>query len=175
MKEAARKMSENNRVKRQTVDLSAYPDLVVLYLGMRVNRIAGLRRIISLGPEIQKSVAEKPDGLLRHESIFFSLFPLHVGMRQYWRDFSSLEAWTRSGFHCGWWKDFLRDSAGTGFWHETYFMRGGMEAIYDDLPLPVGFLSFAPSHEAKGSMFSARQRAGMEGEPPPAVVKENDL
>jgi hypothetical protein len=38
----------------------------------------------------------------------------------------------------------LRDSGGTGFWHETYFMRGGMEAIYDDMPRPVGFLNFAP-------------------------------
>jgi len=28
------------RVERRTVDLSAYPDLVVIYLGMRVNRIA---------------------------------------------------------------------------------------------------------------------------------------
>jgi len=27
------------RVNRQTVDLSAYPDLVVIYLGMRVNVI----------------------------------------------------------------------------------------------------------------------------------------
>lgn len=29
-------------VNRRTVDLSQYPDLVVVYLGMRVNRIAGL-------------------------------------------------------------------------------------------------------------------------------------
>ena len=29
------------RVERRTVNLSAYPDLVVIYLGMRVNRIAG--------------------------------------------------------------------------------------------------------------------------------------
>jgi hypothetical protein len=103
------------RVSRQTVDLSSYPDLVVIYLGMRVNRPAGLGRLFTLGPQIQKSVAEKPDGLLLHENMLFSLFPLHVGMRQYWRDFSSVEAWTRSGFHRGWWKDFLRDSGGTGF------------------------------------------------------------
>jgi hypothetical protein len=163
------------RVGRQTVDLSSYPDLVVIYLGMRVNRLAGLGRLFTLGPQIQKSVAEKPDGLLLHENMLFSLFPLHVGMRQYWRDFSSVEAWTRSGFHRGWWKDFLRDSGGTGFWHETYFMRGGMEAIYDDVPSPLGFLAFALSEDAKGSMFSSRQRLGLQGEPPPAIVAEKEL
>ncbi len=163
------------RVKRQTVDLSAYPDLVVIYLGMRVNSPAGIGRLMKLGPQIQQSVAAKPDGLLLHESMFFSLLPVHVGMRQYWRDFASLEAWTRAGFHRGWWKDFLRDSGGTGFWHETYFIRGGMEAIYDDIPKATGFLAFAPSHDAKGSMFSARQRLGMHGEPPPAIVSESDL
>ncbi len=163
------------RVKRQTVDLSAYPDLVVIYLGMRVNKFRGLGKLMKVGPEIQKSVAQKPDGLLLHENMFFSLFPPHVGMRQYWRDFASLEAWTRTGFHRGWWKDFLRDSAGTGFWHETYFIRGGMEAIYDDLPSPMGFLQFAPAHEAKGSMFAARQRLGLQGQPPVAVVDEREL
>ena len=163
------------RVKRQTVDLSAYPDLVVIYLGMRVNKFRGLGKLMKVGPEIQKSVAQKPDGLLLHENMFFSLFPPHVGMRQYWRDFASLEAWTRTGFHRGWWKDFLRDSAGTGFWHETYFIRGGMEAIYDDLPSPMGFLQFAPAHEAEGSMFAARQRLGLQGQPPVAVVDEREL
>jgi fumigallin biosynthesis monooxygenase-like protein len=166
-------MSE--RVKRQTVDLSAYPDLVVIYLGIRVNKLRGLRKLLTVGPQIQKSVAEKPEGLLRHEQFFFSFFPLHLGMRQYWRNFAALEAWTRSGFHRGWWKDFLRDSGGTGFWHETYFMRGGMEAIYDDIPMRVGFMQFAPAHEATGSMFAARQRLGLQGAAPAAVVDEKEL
>lgn len=33
------------RVERQTVDLSKYPDLVVIYLGMRVNRIYGIKTL----------------------------------------------------------------------------------------------------------------------------------
>lgn len=166
---------QNERVKRQTVDLSAYPDLVVLYLGMRVNQLRGLRLLAKLGPQISKSVAEKPDGLLLHEGLLFSLFPLHVGMRQYWRDFASLETWTRVGFHRGWWKDFLRGPSGTGFWHETYFMRGGMEAIYDDIPSPIGFMHFAPAQEAKGSMFSARQRLGLQDTAAATVVEEKEL
>jgi fumigallin biosynthesis monooxygenase-like protein len=151
------------RVDRRTVDLSHYPDLVVIYLGMRVNALAGIRSVLRLGPQISKSVADRPDGLLLHEDLFFSL--RHVGMRQYWRDFESLERWSRSLPHKQWWQDFVRDSGGTGFWHETYFMRGGMEAIYDDMPLRVGFGRFAPVVPARGAMFSARRRLGLQGEP----------
>ena len=74
------------RVERQTVDLSKYPDLVVIYLGMRVNRIYGIKTLLGFGPKISSSVQAQPDGLLRHENFIFSLFPMHVGMRQYWRD-----------------------------------------------------------------------------------------
>src|ERR1700755_2037176 len=98
------------KIHRATVDLSAYPDLVVIYLGMRAEAFRGLFRIAKLGPQIQKSVAAKPDGLLHHEQLFFGLFPLHVGMRQYWRDFESLEKWVRTMPHQGWWVDFLKDT-----------------------------------------------------------------
>ena len=163
-------------VKRTTVDLTGYPDLVVVYLGMRVNFLRGLKTLLGFGPKIQSSVDAHPEGLLRHENLIVSLFPLHVGMRQYWRDYPSLEAWTRSEPHRIWWKNFLRNSGGTGFWHETYFMRGGIEAIYDDIPQPLGLLAFAPSRDARGSMFSSRQRLGLSGAavaPPP--VSESDL
>ena len=35
-------------VERRTVDLSAYPDLVVIYLGMRINALRGLKRTFGL-------------------------------------------------------------------------------------------------------------------------------
>lgn len=147
-------------VSRKSVDLSAFPDLVVIYLGMRVNSIRGVRRLISMGPRIRNAIAAKPDGLLRHEPLFYGFFPLHVGMRQYWRDFNSLEKWAKSLPHQEWWGEFLKDSGGTGFWHETYFMSGRMEAIYDDLPASIGLSAFAPVADAHGPMFSARSRAG---------------
>ena len=56
-------------------------------------------------------------------------------VRDMLRDFDALEAWARSTPHREWWRDFLRSSRGTGFWHEAYFMRGGMEAVYDDVPV----------------------------------------
>jgi hypothetical protein len=58
-----------------------------------------------------------------------------------WRDFDALESWARSLPH------------------------GGIEAIYDDVPIPVGLSAFAPHQPAHGAMFSARQRSGIGGEP----------
>lgn len=162
------------RVDRRTVDLSQFPDLVVVYLGMRVNRLTGLKTLMGFGPQIAKSAADRPKGLLRHENIMYSLFPMHVGMRQYWRDMDSLMRWTRSDPHRIWWKNFLRDSGGTGFWHETYTRRGGMEAIYDDVPVPLGFMTFAPVVPARGAMFGAAHRAQQAGAAEP-VLSEQDL
>src|SRR3984885_15300729 len=153
-------------VNRQTVDLSQYPDLVVIYLGMRVNRIAGLKTLFGFGPKISGSVDAHPKGLLSHEYFVMSLFPMHLGMRQYWTDMESLLSWSRSEPHRAWWKNFLRDTGGTGFWHETYLMQGGIEAIYDDLARPTGLLSFAPPVAARGPMFSSRQRAHLAGASP---------
>src|SRR6185437_16902399 len=87
--------SMNGRVERQTVDLSQYPDLVVIYLGMRVNAWTGLKTLIGMQPSLKGAIKAKPDGLLLHEEMLFSMAPPHVAMRQYWRDYASLEAWTR--------------------------------------------------------------------------------
>ncbi|MEA2434086.1 MAG: hypothetical protein QOG54_1543 [Actinomycetota bacterium] len=152
-----------NRPVRNSVDLSAYPDLVVIYLGMRANSLRGFKTFVGFGPKIKKSVDENPDGLLLHEGLLFSLFPPHGGMRQYWRDFDSLERWARSGVHAEWWKSFLDNPGGAGFWHETYFRGGQIECVYIDMP-GVGLSQFAPLEEARGSMFSARKRLGLTDE-----------
>jgi len=151
------------RPRRETVNLSEYPDLVVIYLGMRVNALTGFKTLLGFGPKISQAVNAKPDGLLLHENLLYSL--KHFGMRQYWRDFDSLEAWSRSEPHRTWWQQFLRDSGGTGFWHETYFRRGGIEAVYVDMQARMGLAAFAPLELARGAMFSARKRAGISGEP----------
>jgi len=165
-----------SRVQRRTVDLSGYPDLVVIYLGMRVNSLRGVQTLLGFGRRIREAVEARPEGLLLHENLTFSLLPVHVGMRQYWQDFTSLERWARSLPHKEWWQRFLRDSGGTGFWHEAYFMGGGMEAVYDDVAASVGFARFAPVHDARGPMFSARHRARVGGSAEaPAPVSEEEL
>jgi hypothetical protein len=160
---ADRHDNKKSRPARQSVDLTQFPDLVVIYLGMRANTLRGLKTLLSFGPKIQKSVDAQPDGLLLHENIFYSFFPLHGGMRQYWRDFESLERWARTGPHAEWWKNYLGERGGTGFWHETYFRGGQVESVFIDMP-PVGLSRFAPTQEARGSMFSARRRLGYEEE-----------
>jgi Domain of unknown function (DUF4188) len=146
-----------DKPRRTTVDLSAYPDLVVIYLGMRVEEPRGYETIQTLGPLIEASVAEQPDGLLLHERLIYSEEPLHRGMRQYWRDFDALEAWARTLPHKEWWSNYLRDRGGTSFWHETYFRQGGFEAVYVDVD-DVGLTRFAPTIRAEGPMLAARQR-----------------
>ena len=165
------------RATRQSVDLAGYPDLVVIYLGMRVHNLRGLRTLACSGPRIQRSVAANPDGLLRHENLVYSLVPPHLGMRQYWRDFDALERWARSDPHRSWWSELLADPGGTGFWHETYSMRGGIEAIYLDLTdHPLGLGTFAPREPARKSMFSARHRLRAEGhEHGEPAVDENEF
>jgi hypothetical protein len=161
---------------RFTVDLSAYPDLVVIYLGMRVNALPGLLPALAFGPKIKQAVRESPSGLLRHEFLLFSLYPLHLGIRQYWQNFESLERWARASVHSSWWKNFVEKPTGYGLWHETYFIRGGMEAIYGDVPPPLGLTSFAPIRPATGAGFSSRSRLEVSGEqtvPPP--ISESEL
>jgi len=162
-----------SKARRETADLTAYPDLVVVYLGMRVNTLAGIRTVFGFGPKISHAVDQRPDGLLLHENVFYSL--RHVGMREYWRDFASLEKWTRSEPHRIWWQEFLRNTGGTGFWHETYLRQGGFESVYIDILVPTGMGGFAPRVPARGSMFSSRRRMGMGGEAPPAPLSETDL
>jgi hypothetical protein len=160
---------------RTTADLSAYPDLVVIFLGMRVNSPRGLATLISFGQKIAKSVQAQPEGLLLHENLLYSLVPPHAGMRQYWRDFDSLERWARSLPHRQWWQEFLKDRGGTGFWHETYFRRGQIESVYIDMP-GTGLAKLAPVTPARGSLFSARRRLGMREVPGPAPgIAEEEL
>jgi hypothetical protein len=163
------------QTRRSTVELTGYPDLVVIYLGMRARTLRGMATLLGFGPRIGAAVRQRPDGLLLHENLAFSLFPLHLGMRQYWRDLESLERWSRSMPHRGWWQRYVRDTAGTDFWHETYFIRGGMEAIYDDVGKPVGMMRFAPVRPARGSMFSARRRLGLPARDETTPVRETEL
>jgi hypothetical protein len=145
-------MSPSSKV---SPDLAPYPDLVVVYLGFRVRGLRGLRSMMRLGAGLQTIKEAPPDGLLRHEGLLWGW--MHVGMRQYWRDLPSLEAFTRSAPHSGWWRDFGRDAGGNGFWHETYRRTGGIEGIYIDMP-PLGLGGFAQPRAPVGDFKTARQR-----------------
>lgn len=128
---------------RRSVDLSQYPDLVMIMLGFRLRGWRGLRAMRRIGPGMAKIMRDRPDGLLAHEGMKFSL--LHFGFRQYWRDLDTLERFTRSEPHAGWWRSVRELSADAGFWHETYHARGGLQL-------------FAPERQPVGPFMSARAR-----------------
>lgn len=140
---------------RTSVDLSGFPDLVVIYLGIRITGWKTLAKLPGIGRGLTAVQKNKPPGLLAHEGMMYGL--RHFGFRQYWRDWESLEAFTRDTEHMGWWRDFARSGGGAGIWHETYRVRGGMEAIYSGMP-PIGFASFAPARRPVGPFMSARAR-----------------
>ncbi len=141
---------------RVSVDLAAFPDLTIVYLGFYVTTWRGLAAMLGLGGQINAVARDKPDGLLAHESIFYGF--RHIGMRQYWRDFDSLEAFTRSDPHKTWWRDFSRTYKGAGIWHETYRRSGGVEGIYSGMPQPVGLASFAAAQAPDGPRLTSRGR-----------------
>ena len=47
------KARNSMKALRQTVDLSAYPDLVVIYLGMTVNMLTGIKRYLVSDPRLR--------------------------------------------------------------------------------------------------------------------------
>ena len=67
-----------------------------------------------------------------------------------WRAWKPVQVGTASA----WWAKFSKDSSGTNLWHETFHVRGGMEAIYGDMPEPTGFAHFLPMLPAGGTMTS---------------------
>ena len=163
----------NNKEERRTVDLSAYPDLVGVYLGMRVNRLTGIKTLFGFGPRISASVAAQPDGLLFHQNMVYSLFPTHFGMRQYWRDAESLLKWTRSDPHRQWWQQFLKNSAvpvsGT---KPTSARRHGSELRRYSGPLRLCSLrsgGAGPRADVRRSKTGRQRTAG------PPVITEEEL
>jgi hypothetical protein len=139
--------------ERRTVDLSAYPDLVVIYLGYRASAPRGLLSLLRIGRGLLGIQRANPAGLLAHE--FMLLGPFHVGFRQYWTDLKSLQEFTHAPQHAAWWASFGKDTKGGGFWHETYCRSGGIEAIYIDMP-HIGLGRFAPSVDPLASTTATR-------------------
>jgi hypothetical protein len=69
-----------------------------------------------------------------------------------------LERFTRTGPHAEWWKRFAQDQHGSGFWHEVYAARGGVEALYLGMPKRTGLATFAPVVAPAGRFKTARSR-----------------
>lgn len=150
---------------RETVDLSSYPDLVIIRAGMRANSLQGVVKLFKYGYQIIESVNGlddskelTPEGLLHMEDEIHSLLPPHFVIRQYWEDIDSLEEWTHTGTHSELWDELAENPEGTSFWHELY-SRDGIEAIYNGMAsTPTGMMNFAPTESLDGELSSIRDR-----------------
>ena len=141
---------------RETVNLADYPDLVVIDLGFQVRKLRALPALLRIGKGLGQIARTPPPGLLCSRRMLIAWN--HVGIRQYWTDQASLLSFTRQQPHAGWWRDFLSDAHGSGFWHEACFAAGGMEAIYVNMPERAGFATFAPIVAPVGPLMTARDR-----------------
>ena len=166
------------RYTRITVDTDAYPELVFIELGMSPNNLLGYFTVLSVLPGIRRST--KAEGLLAHNLgvIMKGLRP-HFIIRQYWRSFADLERYARGdGTHKSWWREMVQDTRHTTIWHETYSIKGGVDAIYGTTGKnygAVGLAAFAPRIDARGSAYSARKRMHAEGdETTDAPVSEDE-
>ncbi|MBF6211184.1 DUF4188 domain-containing protein [Nocardia puris] len=155
-------MADKGSRERLTVDLTATPDAVVLYLGIKAVRPSGYGHIIKMRAQLRELAAHPPDGMLAHEDFYWSFLPLHVGFRQFWRDPDSLDRYAHTGEHRDWWRRFLGDpKRSTAAWHEAYFISGGVDLLYTDMDNTVGWARFAPTTVARGQSYSSRGRAGL--------------
>jgi hypothetical protein len=115
-------------------------DFVLFLIGMRFNRLLRIGSwlpVVRAMPAMQRELAQQPElGCLGVHN-WFGRVTLSV---QYWRDFESLEAYSRapSHAHLPAWRQFnrtVRDNGDVGIWHETYQVsRGAVEAIYGNMP-----------------------------------------
>src|SRR5260370_5769446 len=68
-----------SQINRRAVDLSAYPNLVVIYLGMRVNTFTGIKTVLGLGPQISKRFGTNPKAFFCIEASFSHLRQYAIG------------------------------------------------------------------------------------------------
>ena len=69
---------------------------------------------------------------------------------------------------------FPEGPGGTAFWRETYRLKGGMEAIYDDMDQPMGLSAFAPVVPDRASEFPPATDSAPDSAPA-APVEETAL
>jgi hypothetical protein len=138
---------------RTTVDLSGYPDPVVIYLGMRVHGLRGIRTLLGFGPQIRRSWQAMPDGPSFTKTLSGHWSSRMPACASTGGTSSLSSAGPAPDPHQRWWKTFLRDPGATGFWHEAYSASGRIEGIYDDIRSPIGMSRFAPSVPARGTLL----------------------
>ncbi len=142
----------STRVNRQTVDLSPYPDLVVIYLGMRVNRLYGLRTLMGYGPRdpevrdatARRSAAPRVAALVAVPYASSACASTGGTCRHCWRGPGPNRTGCGGGTFCA---TAAEPDSGT----KRICSRAGMEAVLRRHPRTARLRGFAPVHPARGS------------------------
>jgi hypothetical protein len=155
---------------RFTADIEG--DFVLI--GMRVNHPLRVRQWLPIAmamPRMLKVLSQHPElGCLG----FQSWFGRTTILVQYWRDFDSLDRFSRDKDlpHLEPWRRFnraVRDSGDVGIWHETFRVRAGeYEAVYGNMPV-FGLASAARHLPIGRKADTAAKRIGASTVDEPAV------
>ena len=158
---------------RMTADYDG--PLVIFIIGMRINRLfrpgKWLPVVRAMGPMIAELERDPGSGFLGWQ-------PMLAGLRtmllvQYWRDFDSLETYSRARDKQHWpaWTAFNKaiGTDGTvGIFHETYVVApAGHETVYVNMP-PFGLGRVGRLVAAEGKRKDARERMKQAGGAPGA-------
>ncbi|WP_225204983.1 DUF4188 domain-containing protein [Novosphingobium huizhouense] len=153
---------------RMTADYDG--PLVVFIIGMRINRLFKVAKwlpvVRAMGPMIAELERDPRSGFLGWQ-------PMLAGLRtvllvQYWRDFDSLETYSRARDKQHWpaWAAFnkaIGTDGSVGIFHETYVVApGGHETVYVNMP-PFGLGRVGKLVGAEGSRRDARERMKQAG------------
>lgn len=138
--------------------------VTVFAIGMRINRIVAVHRwlrptvnTVRLWWHIQH---HHPPGYLHG---YLYVYWRGVGMMQYWKDFESLETFSRETTrpHLAAWRQLAtltRHDQTFGYWHETYQVApGAYEAIYGSMPR-FGLAQAAEHRPMNAATEAARER-----------------
>jgi hypothetical protein len=147
---------------------------VVFLIGMRFNKPWKVNQwwpVASAMPKMLRTLDQHPElGCLGYQS-WFGQTTLLV---QYWRDFDSLDRFSKDKElpHLEPWRRFnkaIRNSGDVGIWHETFRVNAGeYEAVYGNMP--VFGLAKATAHVPVGHKAqTAAARIGVSDIDEPAV------
>ncbi|MGW0770351.1 DUF4188 domain-containing protein [Streptomyces sp. NPDC002676] len=134
-----------NRIVRGRTTADAEGDVVVLLIGMRINRFwavhVWLPVMLAMFRMLRELKRDPARGLRSH--VLLTASPRTYYVVQYWESKKQLYAYATApdAFHHEAWATINRkDRAGklagrVGIWHETYVVpEGSYEAIYGDMP-----------------------------------------
>ncbi|POX55166.1 DUF4188 domain-containing protein [Streptomyces sp. Ru71] len=133
------------RIELGRTSAGAEGDVVVLLIGMRINRFWAVHRwlpVFLAMPRMLRELGKDPaSGLLAH--VLLTASPRTYYVVQYWESKEKLYAYAHApdALHRPAWAAFNRlEKAGkvrgeVGLWHEAYIVpEGSYEAIYADMP-----------------------------------------